>query len=56
MILCHNHPTENLVPSESDKRLTQKFQKAGENLDIRVLDHIIVGGNKYYSFSDEGLM
>ena len=56
LILCHNHPTGNFIPSQTDKNLTQKFQKAGESMDIRVLDHIIVGGNKYYSFSDEGLM
>lgn len=56
LIICHNHPTGNLIPSQSDKNLTQKFQKAGESLDIRVLDHLIVGGNKFYSFSDEGLM
>ncbi len=56
MILFHNHPSGNLKPSESDIRLTQKLKSCGELLEIAVLDHIIVAGMEYFSFSDEGLM
>ena len=54
MILCHNHPSGNLKPSEADTKLTQKLKLAGQNLDILVLDHIIVTENGYYSFVDDG--
>ena len=54
MILCHNHPSGNLKPSEADTKLTQKLKLAGQNLDVLVLDHIIVTENGYYSFVDDG--
>ncbi|WP_373060178.1 RadC family protein [Zunongwangia sp. H14] len=56
IILVHNHPSGNLKPSESDKKLTQKLSEAGKFLDIQVLDHLIITPYKYFSFSDEGLM
>lgn len=57
IILCHNHPSQNLRPSQADISLTEKLKKAGELLDIFVLDHLIVtSDNSYYSFADEGLM
>jgi DNA repair protein RadC len=56
MILFHNHPSGNLKPSESDMRLTSKLRSCGELLEIAVLDHIIVAGQNYFSFSDEGIM
>jgi DNA repair protein RadC len=56
IILGHNHPSGNLRPSMADKQLTEKLVKAGKTLDINVLDHLIIGGNKYYSFADEGLI
>ncbi len=56
IILCHNHPSGNLKPSAADIQLTKKNVEAGKLLDIRVLDHIIVANNKYYSFADEGMM
>ena len=57
IILAHNHPSGKLLPSEADKRLTQKIKKASELLDIRLLDHIILTPNKeYYSFADNGLL
>ncbi len=57
IILAHNHPSGNLKPSESDKKLTQKIIKAGELLDIKTLDHIILTPeNNYFSFADEGLL
>ncbi len=56
IILCHNHPSGNIKPSEQDIRLTKKIKKLGDLLDLPVLDHIIVGDNKYYSFADENMM
>ncbi len=53
----HNHPSGNMKPSIQDKALTEKLAEAARMLDIRVLDHIIVGGTKgYFSFCDEGLL
>ena len=56
IILCHNHPSGNLKPSEADKILTQKLKLAGKTLDIQVLDHVIVAENGYYSFADEDIL
>jgi DNA repair protein RadC len=56
VILCHNHPSGNLKPSEADIRITQKIRESGAVLDIKILDHIIIGGLGYYSFSDEGII
>lgn len=54
IILCHNHPSGNLVPSEADKDITKKIKEAGKHMDIPVLDHLIIGNDSYYSFADEG--
>ncbi len=54
IILCHNHPSGNLTPSPQDIKTTERCKAAGETLDIKVLDHIIVAGNDYYSFADSG--
>jgi DNA repair protein RadC len=56
VIIAHNHPSNNRTPSEADKKLTQQLKKAGELLDILVLDHLIVTDEGYFSFADEGLM
>jgi len=56
LILAHNHPSGNLVPSEADKDLTKKIHEAGKFLDIPVLDHVILTSESYFSFADEGLM
>ena len=56
LILIHNHPSGNLEASEADISLTNKLFKAGKLLDINVLDHIIVAGETYLSFADEGMM
>ena len=56
IILCHNHPSGTLNPSESDKNLTQKIKEAGQTLDIKVLDHLIITEKAYFSFADEGLI
>lgn len=54
IILSHNHPSGNIQPSEADIKLTHKLKGAGEMLDLPVIDHIILGEEKYYSFADEG--
>ena len=56
VILCHNHPSGKKEPSMADKNLTKKIQSAGKTLDIKVLDHLIITQNDYFSFADEGLM
>lgn len=56
LILCHNHPSGKLEPSQSDISLTEKIKSAATHLDMRVLDHVIVSTNGYYSFADEGLI
>lgn len=56
MVLCHNHPSGNLTPSEADKDITKKIKEAGRYMDIPVLDHLIIGNDAYFSFADEGLI
>ncbi|MCX6256877.1 MAG: DNA repair protein RadC [Bacteroidia bacterium] len=56
LILCHNHPSGNLVPSEADVEITRKLKDAAKIMDISILDHVIVNDNAYYSFADEGIM
>jgi DNA repair protein RadC len=56
IIVAHNHPSGNLKPSEADKNLTEKLRVAGNYLDIKLLDHIIVTKNDYYSFADNGIL
>ena len=56
LILAHNHPSGTLKASEADKKITNKLQKASEAMDIRVLDHVIITQNKYYSFADNNLI
>jgi len=56
IILAHNHPSNNLTPSQNDIDLTRKIVRGGHNLDISILDHLIIGNDKYYSFADEGGM
>jgi DNA repair protein RadC len=56
VILVHNHPSGTLKPSESDKQITQKLKVAGEQLDIKILDHVIVTETNFFSFSDEGIL
>jgi DNA repair protein RadC len=56
IIVCHNHPSGNLNPSESDTRITQKIKEAGNIMDIQLLDHLIVTEKEYYSFADNGLL
>ncbi|WP_438710741.1 JAB domain-containing protein [Aquimarina muelleri] len=54
IIIAHNHPSGNLTPSEADKTITKKLKKAGQYLDITLLDHLIITKDDFYSFSDNG--
>lgn len=56
IILCHNHPSGNLNPSEADSKITQKIKEAGSFMDIQLLDHLIISDKDYYSFADNGLI
>jgi len=57
IIVCHNHPSGNLNPSESDTKITHKIKEAGTIMDIQLLDHLIITAeNSYYSFADNGLL
>jgi len=54
MILCHNHPSGNLKPSKADMELTKKINEASKFLELKLLDHLILTSDRYYSFADEG--
>lgn len=56
IILCHNHPSGNLIPSKSDEALTDSIRQAASYFDIKVLDHIIVSEEGYFSFAEKGLL
>ncbi len=56
IIVCHNHPSGNIKPSNSDISLTKKLKSACELVDISFLDHVIVSYNNYFSFADEGII
>lgn len=56
IVLCHNHPSGNLQPSRADEELTKKIKEAATYFDIKVIDHIIVSEDGFYSFADEGLL
>jgi DNA repair protein RadC len=56
IILCHNHPSGNLQASEADRTITKKIKEAGKWMDIPVVDHVIIGNEKYFSFADKGLI
>ncbi|MFH1429113.1 MAG: DNA repair protein RadC [Candidatus Margulisiibacteriota bacterium] len=56
IMLVHNHPSGNTEPSMDDIKVTRKLHKAGKLLGINVLDHIIIAGNKYLSFKEEGIV
>jgi len=56
IVLMHNHPSGSVEPSIQDKNLTTRLSKAGELIGIKILDHIIVGGDDYYSFVEQGIL
>jgi len=56
IVLSHNHPSGNLMPSRADEEITRKIKQAAGYFDIQVIDHIIVSEEGYYSFADEGVI
>jgi DNA repair protein RadC len=56
LILLHNHPSGNAAVSQADKQLTKKIEEAAGYLSLRVLDHLIIAGNEFISFREEGLL
>ena len=56
VILVHNHPSGETTPSQADKTLTQRLVQVLQLVDIRVPDHLIVGGRQIYSFAEHGLL
>ncbi len=56
VILAHNHPSGNLLPSDADNKITLKVKKALEYIETVVLDHLILTKNDYYSFADNGII
>ena len=56
LIFVHNHPSGNPAPSTSDKDLTRELVYVGKIMQMKVIDHIIIGNDRYYSFADEGLI
>ncbi|MBU3933117.1 MAG: DNA repair protein RadC [Candidatus Omnitrophica bacterium] len=56
LICAHNHPCGNPKPSKEDRRFTKELARAGSLLQIKILDHIIIGNDKYFSFRDQGLI
>ncbi len=56
LIFAHNHPSGNCEPSKSDKDITRDLVLAGCAVQIKILDHLIIGNNRYYSFAGEGLI
>jgi DNA repair protein RadC len=56
VILAHNHPSGNLQPSQADKQITEKVKEGLKFLDIKLLDHIILTADSYYSFADENIL
>jgi len=56
IIVAHNHPTGVLKPSEADVKITQNIKNAGEILNIKLIDHLIIGENTFFSFQEQGLL
>jgi DNA repair protein RadC len=56
IILCHNHPSGTMLASDADMKITRKISDAAKLMDISVIDHIIIGQNRYLSFADEGIL
>ena len=56
IIIAHNHPSGNLKPSENDNRLTRKIKQAAKLCDIKLLDHLIVTKDDFYSYTDGGVL
>ncbi|WP_289201177.1 JAB domain-containing protein, partial [Phocaeicola sartorii] len=55
-VAVHNHPSGNICPSMEDKKITERMNNAAALFNIRILDHVIITNDGYYSFNDEGLI
>lgn len=56
LILCHNHPSGNIEPSDEDRKITLRIRDAAKMMDINLIDHLIIGDGRYLSFADEGFI
>ena len=56
IIICHNHPSGNLKPSDADIKITKNIKEAGKIMEIPLADHLIITDEGYYSFADEGIL
>lgn len=56
IVLCHNHPSGSANPSGDDNNITRKLKEAGQILDVKLLDHVIICDHSYYSYADKGLL
>lgn len=56
LIICHNHPSGNLKPSDADIRITKTIKEAGKIMEVPLVDHLIITDSAYFSFADEGLL
>lgn len=56
IMVLHNHPSGNAMPSKADAEMTEKLQAASELMDIPLIDHLIIGDNSYYSFREHGMI
>lgn len=56
IVVAHNHPSGNLNPSDADLKITRDIKNAGQILNIKLLDHLIIGENSFLSFAEEGLL
>jgi len=54
IILAHNHPSGKVEPSKEDRVLTEELKKMGQSLSVKILDHLIIGDNRHYSFREQG--
>lgn len=56
IILAHNHPSSEVDPSSEDRNLTDKLKAGAKLLDLKILDHLIISPDRFYSFADEGIL
>jgi DNA repair protein RadC len=56
VIFVHNHPSGDPAPSPEDIDLTKRLKEVGEVVGVRVLDHVVIGYDRYFSFSDKGML
>ena len=53
LVIAHQHPSGDASPSPEDRRVTERLREAGELLGVEVLDHVVIGAERFYSFADE---